>query len=360
MSVSTLVDVSIAGRTRPPRVTRTPRNSTHQVTDSAVAVHLAAWVSQDFAECSTVVGVALACVGVSVDNTSSVLTAVFEACVNVISVGFAVFADKVSVTFALVSVVGVHAESTVLARVVWEASVVFVNYFEDVWEEVVDVGVDTWVLLLGTSDTEGDNSGKHFQVGMFSANLGQVPSANERSAGVSLASVEASFFVSGADVLFSVDQDVLGLVPVHAGLVSQNGNVHLVQNTLVTSESCISPSGNGAVFFVASVVWWWEVVWETDGPHEFVKLNVLGGLEKADIVNDLSGAHSVAFVAGDAFEEVGFLVARFVDFVVGSDDDLVSGWGLVPSDEAMSSGKNVSVVDNGTVAELTISAESFV
>jgi hypothetical protein len=135
----TLVDISITGWTRPARVTGTSRNSTNKVTESVVTVDLAAWVSQDFAECSTVVGVALACVGVSVDNTSSVLTAVFETCVNIISIGFAVFADKVSVTFARVSVEGVHAESTVLTRVVWETGVVFVDYFEDVWEEVVDV-----------------------------------------------------------------------------------------------------------------------------------------------------------------------------------------------------------------------------
>jgi hypothetical protein len=213
---------------------------------------------------------------------------------------------------------------------------------------------------LGTSNTKGYNTSEYLKVLMFSANFGQITSAYERSARVSLASVEASFFVTGAHVLFSINQNILGLIPINASLIGQNWDIDFVKNALITGKSCITPSRNGAVFLVRAVIWRREVVWETDWPHELVESNVLGSLEQADIVNDLAGADAVAVVARDAFQKVGLLVFRLVDFVVCSDDNFVGGWRFVPSNEAMRGSQDIPVVDDGTITELSISAKTFV
>jgi len=53
-----------------------------------------------------------------------------------------------------VTVEVVEADSSVLAWVLWEAVVVFVDFIENPWKEMVDVCVDTRVLSLSAADTE--------------------------------------------------------------------------------------------------------------------------------------------------------------------------------------------------------------
>jgi hypothetical protein len=48
----------------------------------------------------------------------------------------------------------VEAASAVLAWVLWEAVVVFVDFIKNPWKEVVDIGVDTRVLSLSAADTK--------------------------------------------------------------------------------------------------------------------------------------------------------------------------------------------------------------
>ena len=124
--------------------------------------------------------------------------------------------------------------------------------------------------------------------------------------------------------------------------------------------SGITPAGNGAVSVIGSVVWWWHVVGETDWPDVFVELNILGGLENAYIVDDLSGRNFVALVTGDALQEVSFLVASLLDLVVSTDDNFIGSRGLIPTNKAMSSSQNKSRVNDGAIAKLTVTAETLV
>lgn len=103
-----------------------------------------------------------------------------------------------------------------------------------------------------------------------------------------MAGVHTTVFITGANVLIRVYQDILGLVPVNASLVGQNWDIDFVEDFLVTSESGITPSGNGAVSIIGSVVWWWHVVGETDRPDILVELDIFGCLQNANIVDDLS------------------------------------------------------------------------
>lgn len=157
-----------------------------------------------------------------------------------------------------------------------------------------------------------------------------------------MTSVEATLLVTGTDVLIGINQNVLGLVPLNACVVGKNGNVDFVKDFLVTGESSITPSGNGAVLHVASIVWWWHVVGETDGPDVFVEFDILGGLEDADIVDNLPRGDLVVLVASDRLQQVSLLVGALLDLVVGTDNDFIGGWGLVPADETMGSGQNIA------------------
>jgi len=244
-----------------------------------------------------------------IDNTSSILAVIVEASIDCIFVVFTVLSDVISFTLTSVSVVSIDTESIIFARIFWETGIMLVNNFEDVWQEVIYIRIYTWILLLGTTDTKRYNTSKHLQGSVHTTDWSCITSTNEWTTRVSLAGIETTLFVSGADVLFSIDKDVFGFIPVNTGVVSQNRHIDFIKDSLISSESSITPSSDGTVHLVCSVIWWWEIVWKTDWPDEFVELDISGSLEEADIVDDLSGANSIAIVAGNLIEIVSFLVS---------------------------------------------------
>ena len=112
----------------------------------------------------------------------------------------------------------------------------------DVWQEVVDVSVDTGVLSQGAADTKGDNTSEDLEIGMLSefilrvSNLGSITLADKWSTRVTLAGVHATVFITGTNVLVRVDQNVFGFVPVNTGLIGQNWNIDFVEDFLITSD----------------------------------------------------------------------------------------------------------------------------
>lgn len=89
-----------------------------------------------------------------VDHAVAFHTVVVEAACDFVFVDFTIMAGVISFTLALVSVKFVSTATTVLARIHWEACVVFVDLLIYPREKVVNVGVDTGVTCLGTANTE--------------------------------------------------------------------------------------------------------------------------------------------------------------------------------------------------------------
>ena len=53
---------------------------------------------------------------------------------------------------------------------------------------------------------------------------------------ISLTSIQTTLFITSANVLFFVDENVFGFIPISTGFVSENWNIDFVQNFLVTSD----------------------------------------------------------------------------------------------------------------------------
>lgn len=60
--------------------------------------------------------------------------------------------------------------------------------------------------------------------------------ANKWSARIALASISAALFVASANVLIDVDEDVVVVVPVLASSRCQDGNINLIQNSVVAGD----------------------------------------------------------------------------------------------------------------------------
>ena len=58
----------------------------------------------------------------------------------------------------------------------------------------------------------------------------------ERSTRIALASVAATLFVSGANVLVEIDENVVVVVPVLAHGRRENGNIDLVQDSVISGN----------------------------------------------------------------------------------------------------------------------------
>jgi len=133
--------------------------------------------------------------------------------------------------------------------------------------------------------------------------------ANKWSARIALASISAALFVASANVLIDVDEDVVVVVPVLASSRCQDGNINLIQNSVVAGESSVTPTSNDA--FRASKfirVWRFGFIRQADWPDALVERDILFRLQDADIVQNLSLGDFVFFVAFDRLQQVSFLV----------------------------------------------------
>ena len=112
----------------------------------------------------------------------------------------------------------------------------------DVWQEVVDVSVNTGVLSKGAANTEGNNTSEDLEISMLSKfvlrvfDASSIALTDKWSTRVTLAGVHTAVLVTGANVLIRVNQNVLGLVPGDTGLIGQNGDVDFIEDFLVTSN----------------------------------------------------------------------------------------------------------------------------
>jgi hypothetical protein len=106
---------------------------------------------------SSVVNVAVAGVSGTIGGefTSTVLAAgILETGINIVFVLFASFANVVVGAFASVAVVCVDALTSVLTWVFSETGIMFADNGVNVFEEVVDIGVDAGIFGQSAADTE--------------------------------------------------------------------------------------------------------------------------------------------------------------------------------------------------------------
>lgn len=121
------------------------------------AVVDSAWISQSLAFISSIVSVAFARVASSVIryNTVGILRAsILEASINIVFVELASLSNEVVAAFASISVVGINTLAAVLTWIFSHTGIMFADNGVDIFKEVVDIGVNSWILGKSTADTE--------------------------------------------------------------------------------------------------------------------------------------------------------------------------------------------------------------
>jgi len=274
---------------------------------SQVAVDCHAWILNDVAEGASVAVITVASVSLGLAVIENAITgdaSVLVASSQIFFCERAVRSGPATWAVACMTVEIVEAQSSVFAWVFWVAVIVFVDFVEDPWEEMIDIRVDAGVLSLRAADTEGNDSSKNFLVlvhrHMMLRNVQVRSVTNERSTRIALASVAASLFVSCANVLVEIDENIVVVVPVLAHGRRENGNIDLVQDSVISGKSSVTPSSNDA-FHASELlrIRWRELIRQADWPDAFVEFNVLLCLQDADIVQNLSLRDFVFFVALD-------------------------------------------------------------